>query len=156
MYDTIQDLLSAYRSTPIVLQALLHSYPLEQAARPPGGDKGWSVGEVVCHLRDSEEAALERTRSMRDQDHPGLSARDGAKLAIELNYATTPLDSALAAFLKFRTDHIGELTALSPAQWGRTGEHPSFGRITIQEQIQHLVAHDAIHLEQISQQLFPS
>ena len=90
---------------------------------------------------------------MRDQNNPKFSARDPDKLALELNYASTPLDSALSAFLKFRADHIQELKGLTPEQWERTGEHPSAGRITISGMIAHLVAHDAIHLAQISRQL---
>ena len=153
MYNTIQDLLDAYRATPETLQALLRDYSPERSATVKGGEEDWSVVEVICHLRDSEEASLQRTRSMRDQTQPKLTARDPAKLAIELNHASTPLDSAFSAFLKFRASHIQELTGLSAEQWERTGEHPSVGRITISVMIAHLVAHDAIHLAQISRQL---
>lgn len=153
MYNTIQDLLGAYQATPETLQILLRNYSHVQAATARGGEEGWSVVEVICHLRDSEEASLERTRAMRDQFNPKLSARDPAKLAIERNYASTSLDSALSAFLKFRSVHIEELTALSEEQWERLGEHVSAGRITISGMIAHLVAHDAIHLAQISRQL---
>jgi hypothetical protein len=153
MYNTIQDLLDAYRSTPETLQALLRNYSHEQAGSVRGEEEDWSVVEVICHLRDSEEASLQRTRLMRDQTKPMLAARDPAKLAIELNYASTSLDSALSAFLKFRVNHLQELTALSAEQWERTGEHPAVGQITISGMIAHLVAHDAIHLAQISRQL---
>jgi len=154
MYNTIQDLLDAYRATPETLQALLREYSYEPSVTAGGSEEAWSVVEVICHLRDSEEASLQRTRLMRDQPNPMLSARDPAKLAIELNYAATPLDSALSAFLNFRTDHIHELTNLRTDQWECSGEHPSVGRITIREMIAHIVAHDAIHLAQISRQLW--
>ncbi len=155
MFDTIHDLLSAYRSTPETLQTLLRLSSLEtiNSSATGSGEAGWSVVEVVCHLRDSEEACLTRTRRMRDEIDPQLSARDGARLAIELNYAATPLDSALNDFLTFREEHIRELTALGPEQWERTGQHPAVGQITIRGLIEHLVAHDAIHLAQISRQL---
>ena len=80
MYNTIQDLLDAYRATPETLQALLRDYLPERAAIPRGGEEDWSVVEVICHLRDSEEASLQRTRLMRDQTNPKLSARDPAKI----------------------------------------------------------------------------
>jgi len=153
MYNTIQDLLDAYRATPETLQALLRHYSPERSATTSDGDEDWSVVEVICHLRDSEASSLHRTRSMRDQTYPKLTARDPAKLAIELNYASTLLDSALSAFLKFRADHIQELTSLRAEQWERIGEHPSAGTITIIEMIAHLVAHDSIHLAQIARQL---
>jgi uncharacterized damage-inducible protein DinB len=156
MFNAIHDLLTAYRATPETLQTLLRYYSQAKVVRVGGGEEGWSVAEVICHLRDSEEASLKRTRLMRDQNDPQLSARDPDKLAIELNYASTPLDAALSDFLKFRAEHIQELTALSPEQWERTGQHPSAGQITISGLIAHLVAHDAVHLAQISRQLSPN
>ena len=153
MYNTIRDLLGAYQATPETLQALLRNYLDEQGPVTSDREEEWSVVEVICHLRDTEEASLKRTRLMRDQYNPELSARDPAKLAIELNYASTPMETALSAFLKFRSDHIRELTALRGDQWERVGQHPSAGQITIRGQIAHLVAHDAIHVAQISRQL---
>ena len=114
MYDTIQDLLNAYRSIPEILQALLRNYSAKRVTIAGEREEGWSVVEVICHLRDTEDASLTRTRLMRDQTNPQLSARDPDTLAIDLNYAGTSLDSALSAFLKFRADHIQELSALSP------------------------------------------
>jgi hypothetical protein len=98
MYNTIQDLLDAYRATPETLQVVLRNYSHEQAAIARGGDEGWSVVEVICHLRDSEEASLERTRSMRDQINPKLAARDPAQLARERNYASASLDQLFPRF----------------------------------------------------------
>lgn len=153
MYNTTQDLLDAYRATPETLQALLRNYSHSQAASARGGNEGWSVVEVVCHLRDAEERALERTRSMRDTTNPKLAGYDQAQWAIERNYAAESLASALAGFMKFRAAHIQELSALSTEQWERTGQHIEAGIITISGQIAHLVAHDAIHLAQIARQL---
>ncbi|HLO17048.1 MAG TPA: DinB family protein, partial [Anaerolineales bacterium] len=123
MYNTIQDLLGAYQATPEILQTLLRNYSHVQEATTGAAEEEWSVVEVICHLRDSEEASLERTRLMQNQINPKLAARDAAQLAIERNYASTSLNSALSAFLKFRADHIQELKALSVEQWERTGEH---------------------------------
>jgi DinB family protein len=111
------------------------------------------VVEVICHLRDSDEGSLARTRLMRDQTNPKLAGRNQDQLAIDRNYAGTTLDSALAGFLELRATHLQELSALSMAAWERTGQHPSAGTITISGQIAHLVAHDAIHLAQIARQL---
>jgi uncharacterized damage-inducible protein DinB len=153
MYNTIRDLLSAYRATPETLQALLRHYSRQPVIIKNNREEEWSVVEVICHMRDTEEASLRRTRLMRDQYNPELSARDSAKLAIELDYASTTLESALAAFLKLRADHIRELTSLRTDQWECKGQHPSVGQITIRAQVAHLVAHDAIHLAQISREL---
>jgi hypothetical protein len=91
MYDTPKDLLDALRATPTVLEALLRDCTQEQAQRARGGDEGWSVVEVLCHLRDAEERALERMRAMRDQAAPFLPGYDQERWARERNYAVVQL-----------------------------------------------------------------
>ena len=38
-----------------LLEALLDGYTQAQALAARGGEEGWSIVEVVCHLRDAEE-----------------------------------------------------------------------------------------------------
>ena len=153
MYDSSKDLLDALRATPPVLEALLHECTLEQARTARGGDEGWSVVEVVCHLCDVEERALERMRSMRDADSPYLAAYDQERWAREHNYAAADLREALAAFIQFRRLHIAELEALPADQWERIGQHEEQGNIFIGSHTLHIVSHDMIHAAQIAQQL---
>lgn len=153
MYNTVQDLLDAYRATPDTLRGLLQNVTLQQAAAARGGDENWSVIEVICHLRDAEERNLERVRLMRDQDNPTLEGYDQAAWAKERNYAAARLDEALAAFLKTRAIAIAELTALSPQQWTRPGHHAEAGPLDILGYMHHIVSHDSIHLAQIARQL---
>ena len=153
MYDTSRDLLDGFRAAPTVFEALLRDCTQEQAQAARGGDENWSVVEVVCHLRDAEERGLERTRAMRDGAAPFLPAYDQDVWARERNYAAADLREALAAFLRFRAQHIAALEALPPTAWERPGEHEEQGRITIHAQILHLVAHDTIHAAQIARQL---
>ena len=118
-----------------------------------GGDEGWSVVEVLCHLRDAEEQALERMRLMRDHDNPVIAAYDQDSWASERNYAAADLHEALAAFHRFRSQHIAELAQLSPQQWKRSGQHEEQGEITIADHTLHIAAHDAVHAAQIARQL---
>ena len=153
MYNIPGDLLDAFRAMPEVLVKMLEDCTQEQAQAARGGDENWSIVEVVCHLRDAEERALERTRMMRDDDNPFLAAYDQDVWARERNYAADDLRQALGAFLRFREQHITELAALPPEDWERSGLHEEQGQITITNQIIHLVAHDAIHTAQIARQL---
>ena len=153
MYDTVRDLLDAFQSSPDSLAALLGGHSEAETRAPRGGDENWSVVEVVCHLRDAEERAIERMRKMRDEDNPFLAAYNQERWAVERNYASEPIRDALSQFLNLRTQHLDELRALSPAAWERTGQHEEQGQITIASQTLHLVCHDAIHLAQIARQL---
>jgi hypothetical protein len=153
MYDTRKELLDAYSAAPDVFKGLLASTTPEQARQARGGDENWSVIEVICHLRDAEERALERMRAMRDQDEPSLAGYDQEQWARERNYAAAELRSALAAFVDFRAQHVAELEALPPEAWERPGQHAEQGRITISSHTLHMVSHDTIHAAQIARQL---
>ncbi len=153
MPDVSQDLLDALSAMPEVFEALLDGCTQEQAGAARGGDEGWSVVEVVCHLRDAEERALERMRLMRDNDNPFIAAYDQEAWARDRNYAAADLRATLAAFNRFRSQHVAELARLSPDQWERPGRHEERGRITISSHTLHMVAHDAIHAAQVARQL---
>ena len=153
MYNIAQDLLDALRATPEVLEGLLAGYTQEQASAARGGDEGWSVVEVICHLRDAEERALERERLMSHTENPLIAAYDQDRWAEERNYAATDLLDALAAFNNFRQQHIADLAQLSPQEWERTGQHEEQGNITIRDHTLHIASHDAIHAAQIARQL---
>ena len=153
MYDTEKDLLDALHAGPAMLEGLLARCTQEEAAEARGGDEGWSVVEVVCHLRDCEERAVERAVAMRDSDDPVLEGYDQDAWARERHYAADDLRRAFTAFCHYRAQHVAALGALSSAGWQRTGRHTEMGSITILGQAQHIAAHDAIHAAQIARQL---
>lgn len=153
MYDRARDLLDAMRATPAVLEGLLRGVTQAQAQTARGGDEGWSVVEVVCHLRDAEERGLERTLAMRDEDNPFLAGYDQEQWARERGYARDELHAALLAFSRLRARHVDVLAALTEPEWERTGRHEEQGTITISGHVLHLVSHDAVHAAQIARQL---
>lgn len=153
MYDATHDLLDALRATPEVLTTLLTGVTQEEALAARGGDEGWSVVEVLCHLRDAEEYALQRATSMRDQENPDIQPYDQEALAVTRNYAAEDLHAALFAFIRFRQQHLAVLQGLSPEGWERPGNHLEAGHITLFNHSLHMACHDAIHCAQIARQL---
>src|SRR6478609_3498471 len=112
MYDICKDLLDAYASSADVLPKLLEGVTDEQAQAARGGDEDWSIIEVLCHMRDAEQRALERFRAMRDEDEPFLEGYDQDAWAKERDYASYSLAPALAEFLQVHASHLQELTDL--------------------------------------------
>jgi len=152
MYNLPRELLDALRVTPDTLTGLLAGVTQEQAQKAKGGDEGWSVVEVICHLRDAEEFALQRDILMRDRDNPDILPWDQEKRAVERNYAAQDLRAALAEFIALRQKRLAVLEALSPEGWKRTGNHREIGTIDIFSHVLHMVSHDAIHCAQIARQ----
>jgi hypothetical protein len=153
MYNSIRDMLDAFQATLDILKNLLEDVSQEQAQSTRGGDEGWSVVEVVCHLRDAEEFALKRNAMMRDQDNPNIIPYDQEQLAIDRRYADQDLRQVLSDFIRLRQEHVSFLENLSKDDWHRPGQHPEAGRIEIFDHTLHMVCHDAIHCAQIARQL---
>ncbi len=153
MYNLPRDLIDALKATPETLTALLQGVSQSQAASATGGDEGWSVVEVICHLRDAEEISIQRMRILRDQDDPHIAGYDQEALARDRDYKSQDLHSALAQFIAFRETYVTELSALQLADWQRPGSHSEFGRITLLEHTVHHACHDSIHCAQIARQL---
>lgn len=153
MYDTATDLTDALAAGPDALDGVLVGVDGDLAWRARGGDEGWSVLEVVCHLRDAEERAGQRMRTIRDEDDPHIAGYDQDAWVVERGYAGDDLRAALAAFSRHRAAHVAALRALAPDGWGRAGTHDEWGRITIENHTIHMAAHDVQHLAQIARAL---
>ena len=153
MYDVYRELIETLAATPETLAGLLRGVDEAQARSAKGGDEGWSVIEVICHLRDAEEIGLARMKAMRDQDNPQIIGFDQDELAREKKYAQDNLASALADFTHMRAEYVAELAALTPEQWQRPGHHNEIGDINILAHTAHRTYHDAIHCAQIARQL---
>lgn len=153
MYNTAQEIVDAQRAALEIYPTLLANCTEERARAARGGDEGWSVVEVMCHMRDAEEIALSRMQAMRDNDNPAIAGYDQDELANDRNYAASTLHDALDAFLKLRAQHVEELAALSAEDWQRVGQHSEYGPVTIMSHAFHMVSHDFVHAAQIGRQL---
>jgi hypothetical protein len=153
MFQEREELLEVYRSTPVTLSVLVRNVT-DRALRTGGdGDEGWSIIEVVCHLRDAEERSFARVKRMCEEDRPRLEAYDPAELAQASGYRQQPLDVALAAFGEARAQHTAFLESADDSRWARVGIHEEIGEISVQQLTSHMAAHDAIHLAQISRRI---
>lgn len=141
--------LLAMKKTPIILQEILKGITQEQAQAARDGVDGWSVVEVMCHIRDYEVFFLARVRAMLEQENPTFPLYNQDALAKERNYQAQNLREAYTAYLSTRQEFIGLLEGLPESEWQRAGTHPETGRITIMEQAMQCSLHDVTHIEQI-------
>jgi uncharacterized damage-inducible protein DinB len=142
------ELIEMNRSTPVVLRALVRDLDSDSARR--AGEGEWAVIQVVAHLADAEERAVERVRLMSTEDEPQLFGYDQEELAAERNYLAMDLGEQLDRFERLRNERVAVLSALTLADWQRTARHSDYGLITIQDLMAHMAKHDIIHLAQVA------
>ncbi len=116
-------------------------------------EKNWSAKEVVCHLRDAEEAFLSRFQSIMAMDEPKFPAADPDRTAIERQYARNDAQKAVESFKGRRVETLAFLRELKPEQWERGGVHPARGRMTMKDFVGLMAWHDDNHLDQIKRAL---
>src|SRR5262249_37385123 len=112
-----------------------------------------STLEVVCHLRDIEEAYFDRIRFIPLNNRPTLVQLDPDRWAEDRQYRRCDLEDALAAFHARREETLAFVTSLAPSQWERGADHPARGSLTVRRVVHSLASHDAEHLGQIARAL---
>ena len=137
--------------TPDQIAAALGTRPADLARRP--APEAWSATEIVCHLRDIEQAFHERVTAILAHDEPPLPETEPERWARERQYAREDPARALAEFRRRRGESLETLVTLPPADWQRGGEHPASGRLTIDMLVARLAAHDDNHLDQLARAL---
>jgi hypothetical protein len=122
------------------------------ARRPDAG--AWAPVEIVCHLRDNEEAFLDRFRQILAMDEERLARSNPERWAEERQYLTHDAGAALAAFGRRRGETLELLRALAPGDWRRAGVHlDSRGRRTLDEFLSVMDWHDDNHVDQLRRAL---
>lgn len=117
---------------------------------PNDGDKGWTVTEVVCHLRDFDRIFFERARRIVTEPEPVLTGYDHERLAVEGRYNEQMLRAALDDLRRSRAGFVAFFQGLDADAWNRAGIHPERGRFTLDDALMQVGLHDALHLEQIT------
>ena len=114
----------------------------------PAADGGWGVVEILPHLRDWEAIYFERAMAIVQEENPRLMAQDDSLWSIERDYRSQDPIETMAELSEMRERLVALLSDLPPDSWGRTGEHSSYGRITLHWLMNQLCDHDREHLDQ--------
>lgn len=152
MIDAHAETVKTLRATPPILRALTRDVGDERARRAPAPGE-WSVVEVVAHMRDVEQQALERVRRMLAEDRPSLAAFDHEQHARDRNYVALRLQETVEQYVGLRKEHLVLLDGLGPEGQRRAGRHEVHGDVTVASYEVHVAAEDVDHLAQIARML---
>jgi uncharacterized damage-inducible protein DinB len=114
-----------------------------------GGD-GWTVLEVMGHLRDFEAVFIERARLTLEQEMPDLPFPDPLQLVVEKVYNEDDLPESFNTWAAARRENLALLEAVAEEDWERPANHPTRGPFTLTDQLFLTVWHDMNHIEQMA------
>ncbi len=135
--------------TPSLYEDLIRNIDNDMLEMNPP-DSGWSMHQVLNHVKDAEGVLNMRVNLLLDEDNPTLEF----KAVFEwTDLGEAPQDTAhdiLEMYKASRTATLSRLEGLSMENWWRTGQHQEFGQVTLLEQASYFAAHELTHLRQIN------
>ncbi|MGH2551858.1 MAG: DinB family protein [Thermomicrobiales bacterium] len=138
------------RKTDAILRAMLNGVDQTAATTSRDGADGWTVLEVVCHLRDFELLWQERVGLAIRNDAPAYEPFDVLGLVTRNDYINQNFELVLAERQALRADSLALIATLDDTTINRFGIHPTRGEMSILAQAQQLTTHDVDHIEQIA------
>jgi DinB superfamily len=132
------------------IQSLTHHVSKEQSTWKPNAEL-WSILEVICHLADEEcedfRTRFDLTVNQSTAQWPEI---DPQIWAIERAYNNRDLTESLEKFLLERDKSITWLKGLASPHLERAHVRPSFGSLRAGDLLASWVAHDLLHIRQLT------
>ena len=122
----------------------------EEAKLWRDGEDGWTVLEIVCHLKDFDEVFYQRAVRILTEDNPQLAPVDHEALAIERRYNEQSLPAVMAEFSRSRGAFREFFVGIAAEDWGRSGIHPERGQFSLGDALIQVGTHDVNHIEQMT------
>jgi uncharacterized damage-inducible protein DinB len=113
-------------------------------ARPGPGD--WSIQELVIHVADSDDIAIDRMKRILTEDNPSLLNADENAYIARLLPEEQSLDDALTLFEVGRKQWSRVLRKLPDDAFARYGTHNRRGVLTLADMIEGYTRHVEHHL----------
>ncbi len=133
-----------------IVRYLLQAVAPEDLRSYRDGGTGWTVLEVLGHLRDFDEIFVQRLRLTVEQEGATLPVPNPDQLAAEHQYNEQDVQQVLDAWSHNRDALLAYMGGLSEDNWAQTANHPVRGIMSATDQLLLMAWHDWNHVEQIT------
>ena len=142
--------ISRFAANAEAIERLVKDIDEDLARWKPAPDK-WCALEIVCHMYDEERFDF-RTRIDYTLNKPGEAwpPIDPPGWVTEHNYMGRQIAEMVLVFLAERYKSIEWLRDLDDPDLTASYDHPQLGRITVGSLLGSWLAHDYLHLRQLS------
>jgi hypothetical protein len=142
-------MLADLEAMPEFLSRQFGSLPSD-AASCPDPDGGFSPVEHCWHLADLEREGYGlRIGRLLNELEPVLPDFDGGRIAEERQYRKRSLPEAIRTFREARLANLTALSALSEAEWARSGRQEGVGPLALCDLPSMMAEHDRAHRVEI-------
>ncbi len=133
-----------------VFKSILKNIPEEQVRWKPSPEK-WSLLEVINHLYDEErEDFRQRIKNILEDPLKEWASIDPVKWVTEREYDKREMKTSLNNFLAEREKSVAWLKSLTSPNWKAAYKHPKLGEISAEKLLANWLAHDYLHIRQIT------
>jgi uncharacterized damage-inducible protein DinB len=140
--------MDALAAAPGALARAVRRAPAPRLARRPARGE-WSATEVLGHLLDAEVTLGFRIRKLAAEPGAVIVPWDQERWTDGLRHRRAEARRLLAAYAALRAANVDQVRRMSPRQRQAVGRHPEYGRLRVQQILDHWAEHDLAHLEQI-------
>lgn len=111
----------------------------------------WTILEIISHLHDEEiedfRTRLDLTLHSPEKIPPHINPE---KWVSERKYMENSFSDKLAQFISERTKSVLWLESLASPNWNSKNLHPTLGIFTARKYLENWLAHDYLHIRQIT------
>jgi len=143
-----RNVLGALASAPRAYRRVLGRASRRRLGRRPAR-REWSATEVLGHLLDAEVTLAFRIRKLAAEPGGVIVAWDQEKWTDGLRHQRGDARTLLDAYAALRAANVDQIRRLTPAQRSAAGRHHEYGRLRVNEMLEHWAEHDLNHLDQI-------
>lgn len=112
-------------------------------------DGGWSIRNVLSHLRDAQGVLSYRLNLFLEHENPVLESQAVFEWAAREEERPPTAREIFDTYRASRQDTIIKLESLPLGSWWRTGQHEEFGPVSLRQQVSYFASHEITHLPQI-------
>lgn len=133
------------------LVAACEAVPAERFTIGPGGEE-WSAAQVMAHIIEAEDMNMAMVERMLRMDDPQIGRIDhyaARRLGAVAEHGQDSRDEAIRRLREQGERFDRQVRALSDADLARTGQHLTYGPMTVERLLAQLANHMQSHAEQI-------
>jgi uncharacterized damage-inducible protein DinB len=112
-------------------------------------DGGWTIRNIVSHLRDAQGVLSFRLNLFLKEENPILESKAVFTWATKEGERPPSTHEVFETYKASREETLIKLENLPLADWWHTGRHEEFGTMTLRQQVSYFASHEITHLPQI-------